>query len=342
MEVDLGGSIIMIGFINRSFLRSKSGNGWIFSQHHRLFGAIVFAFAFLLCLGEGKTYANTMDSISLSVEGLSPEEQNSKLVSLYRSYLKKDPRISQSICTYRMRLAEQRGDSVKLSDALNDLGVVHKYLGQFDSSIHYLEEALRVRVAAGELEKAAGTLNNLGVLSKIAGDYDPAISYYSESLAIKRKLGDSVGVAKTLSNIGLVYERMGKFEKALHASLSSLRIKNEVGDSAGMAVTQINTGLIFQRLDNHAKALDYFTNSLALHESLGNLNGIGIALNNIGNSYLALDRSEDALRVLNRSLEIRLKNGRKTRHWVKPGEPESSLCAAGKFKRGAAVCARSH
>jgi len=87
--------------------------------------------------------------------------------------------------------ARTEGNRKKEAEALNDLGVIRKELGNLDGASEVLQEALDIY---GDMEDDRGegiTLGNLGKIEEAAGKYEEAIQSYIEAAAIFEELKDS-------------------------------------------------------------------------------------------------------------------------------------------------------
>jgi len=61
----------------------------------------------------------------------------------------------------------------------------------------------------------AKAFNNLGIIFKNKGDYESARNYQMKGLAIKKELGDEKGIANSFLNLGTIYHTQGNLVKAL-------------------------------------------------------------------------------------------------------------------------------
>ena len=113
------------------------------------------------------------------------------------------------------------------SRTLNHYGMALMRSGRRAEALPFLEQALAAARAAGNLTTEANVLNDLGLLHSEVGDYDAAESYHREALEVRRAhLGDTnefVGVS--LHNLGLLMEDRRRYEEAESLFVQALRIK---------------------------------------------------------------------------------------------------------------------
>ena len=108
-------------------------------------------------------------------------------------------------------LYRRAGDRKGEAQSLNNIGLVHRSLGEMQKALEKLNEALPIRRAAGDRKGEADTLNNIGVVHGSTGEMQKALEKLNEALSIRRTIGDRKGEAQTLDNIGVIYRLLGEF-----------------------------------------------------------------------------------------------------------------------------------
>src|SRR4029079_16390241 len=88
--------------------------------------------------------------------------------------------------------------------AVNGLGVIATYQGDYAYAQSRLLESLAVRQEVGDKAEIADALNNLGIVSFAQGDLNAARTYHESGLALKRELGDKAGISNSLGNLALI------------------------------------------------------------------------------------------------------------------------------------------
>ncbi len=156
----------------------------------------------------------------------------------------------------------------------------------------------------GEKKREGDNLNNLGVLHDQLGDYQKALLYYEEDLKLVRELGYRYAEAADLQNIGLAFRALGDYERALHSSEEALKIYREIGDKGREGRILGNIGIIYTKFGEYSKALDFHHNFLKISQEIGNRRDEGRGLFNIVWVYEDLRDYEKAIDFLIRSLAI--------------------------------------
>ena len=97
------------------------------------------------------------------------------------------------------------------------------------------QEALSIYRELGDLRGVVGQLNNLGVNHRFIGDYDGARAWLEESVSICRQLGDRAAVATALSNLADVRRRQGHYADARAALEEAHDLFGQAGHTIGQA-----------------------------------------------------------------------------------------------------------
>lgn len=187
---------------------------------------------------------------------------------------------------------------------LNQLGDLHRSLGQNQKALEYYKQALPLRKAAGDKSGEAMTLNNIGGVFSRSGEPPKALDYFDQSLQIRRAIGDKKGEAQTLINIGAVHTRLGEKQKALEYYNQSLTITRTLGDKQLEGIVLNNIGAVYSNLGDKQRAIDYYNQSLPLSRAVGNKGGEASALHNIGKIYSDLGEKRKALEYYDQSLTL--------------------------------------
>ena len=113
---------------------------------------------------------------------------------------------------------------------LIEMGKVYR-ASNFNKAIKYCKEALSYAQRSGTEKWESYALNNLGFVYKYMGEYATAEKLHIQSLKIEEASENDKGIAESLNHIGFLYYRQGNYVKALEYYLRSLKIKEELWDS---------------------------------------------------------------------------------------------------------------
>jgi len=188
--------------------------------------------------------------------------------------------------------------------ALNDLGLVFEFFGNYKFALIYLKKALQLRQGFGNKKDIASSLNNIGSVKSSLGKKSEALELYKKSLKIEKEIGNKSGIARSLNNIGSVKHDLGKNSEGLEMYEESLRVYKEIGDKSGIESSLNNIGSIKDDLGKKSEALELYKKSLEIVEEIGDKSGIARSLNNIGLIKSSLGKKSEALELYKKSLRI--------------------------------------
>ena len=256
--------------------------------------------------------------------------------------------LKEALATFdrALQMARVEGDRQLEAVILNDIGVVHRNLGNYPLAGQFLNQALTIRQNINNPQGIGQTLMNLGALASSQADYPQALDFYQQALdilpaeesygsavilnnmgEIYRGLGqpkkaltsfqaalplfeqeeNAFAVGITLSNIGAVYHALGDYSQALEFYEKGLAIATEIEDAVGIGQTLLNMGAVYEKLANYSQALQLYNQGLEMMTAIGDEDAIGQALNNIGSVHRLMGDYSQALEFYDRALEIRQK-----------------------------------
>ncbi len=194
--------------------------------------------------------------------------------------------------------------------ALNSVGVLTWYQGDYVAARQFLEEGLATHRQLDYKLGISSTLNNLGLVALSQGEYERAKPLFDESLAIVRGLGDNTAISATLDNLGRVAMHQGDYALATARCTESLALKRTLGDDRGVAFSLNSLGRIaYLKGDPAAESL--FVQSLRLYQELGSRQGVAEVNGNLGLVALRLGDYSQAARLLRDSLTAHQELGNK-------------------------------
>ncbi|MBU8892434.1 MAG: tetratricopeptide repeat-containing sensor histidine kinase [Bacteroidales bacterium] len=190
----------------------------------------------------------------------------------------------------------------RISEAYNNIGIIHKLLGQYNEAFNYHQKALEASNLALDQKEIANTLKYIGSLYWTSSKYDSSIYYNEKALEIYRENSDLDGEATILANIGIVYKDIGEYTKALDYNAKALDIRTESSNRNQIADSYNNIGSIYLSINDYQNALDFYLSSLKIRENINDILGIAQSQNNIALVYRRQSNYQEALEYFNKSL----------------------------------------
>jgi tetratricopeptide (TPR) repeat protein len=101
-----------------------------------------------------------------------------------------------------------------LAQAYYGLGYADYFLGYFEKSVIYYQDALRKYTALDNTQKVANIYQNMGLVHYDLKNFDLSLEYYFKSLDLNKTLGNKKNIAGLTQNIGLFYFNNADYQKA--------------------------------------------------------------------------------------------------------------------------------
>lgn len=184
------------------------------------------------------------------------------------------------------------------------LGQVASRKSDWQTAIHYLQQALQAEGHAQGTGKRYLILNDLGVANRELGDLDAAGKYFQESLKVSSEAGDAAAVATSHNGLGSLYLRMGDTRRAIGAYEKALDCLREVGDRFRFSQVYNNLGIAYGRAGDLDRSRQYHEESLKTKQEAGDTLGQAMTLNNLVPIYQGLGHTDQAVTVARRASEL--------------------------------------
>ncbi len=235
---------------------------------------------------------------------------------------RREGRMEDALTAYQRAagLARETADRGLLADALNNLGMVHRYLADYHLAVTLYSQALDIcddlkdvpdsspsGETSGETYCRADVLHNLGV----------CYTYLGELQAAKDKLGDALAAyganyqkSATLTALATVYDLEGEHEKAILHFRRALVLRHqtpEVDDRTrrqGKAVTLDRLATAFKNAKRLDDAHDAYQRALVLWQAVGDRPNIAVSRANLGWLYVDRQQPDAALSHFEQALPL--------------------------------------
>lgn len=196
------------------------------------------------------------------------------------------------------------GDLSGKAMSLNNMGVVHVRLGNYDKAAKYFRDALKIREKIGDRWGTAMFLSNLGVVKSESGEYEAAMDYFKKSLEIRERIGDMWGTAMSLNNIGMIYLEKGEYGRSMEYFRKAMSIREKIEDRGGIASSMISMGMAYIELGDAKKSAELCAEAFGIKEEIGDMEGTAESLNVMGRARAIEGDGKKGIEYLERSLKI--------------------------------------
>jgi serine/threonine protein kinase/tetratricopeptide (TPR) repeat protein len=144
-----------------------------------------------------------------------------------------------------LRICESNNDKVKLSQLNMNLGNVFNIKGKRDEANKFWIKAMEINESYGDLSQKAKILNNMGISAYDELEYEEAMNYYKESKEIFERIGDTLGVGMTLFNISETAFSMCDYKTAYECLIESKEHSQKLIDNEGLAQSLFYLGQLY-------------------------------------------------------------------------------------------------
>lgn len=208
--------------------------------------------------------------------------------------------LNQELSLYRAM-----GDRLGEARVLGAIGAVYgdEGLGEFQSSLKYLEEARSIFRAAGRWHDEYSTLVDLGATHEVLGDYQQAIQVYDQALSLAHSENSRRAEADILQLIGVTHSALGENEKALLYLNQSLAIWHELGEPMGEAFVLRRLARFYIDQHDYERAIELLNQVQHTEQTRDHMGRAG-TLHLLGIVYHRQGRKEQALEMLNQALAL--------------------------------------
>jgi diguanylate cyclase (GGDEF)-like protein len=192
-------------------------------------------------------------------------------------------------------------------DANNLLASVYRGMGQPQTALVYLENALRILRDLQKPESEVPLRMNIGILLHDLGRHQEAVGHHQEALEILRTVANPTRQLEVNGNLAMSLLALGQFENAKNLFLQSIKEAKELGLPAHEVRNMVNLGEAYSKLKQPQAALR------VLHEALDKIppqmsEGRIYAFLNIAEAHRA-NNPDQALLALEEAQALAIKLG---------------------------------
>lgn len=228
-------------------------------------------------------------------------------------------------------------NKAQLAEALNNLATDYYYLGQYDKTIEYFEQALRLNRELKEDDGIVTNLNNLGALYQAIGDYNNSIAYLEEALKLDKANGNEEDLGIYLNNLGNNYLKLGQYQKALEYFNQALQLDLPTNNTSQLAADYNNIGYVLKESGQYDEAIQNLTMAANMFLKSGNESSNATCLDILGDTYRITKSYQQSEKTLLKANTIFTKAGKQKEeaiNWNHLGELYKDMGSFGKAMEG--------
>jgi tetratricopeptide (TPR) repeat protein len=155
-------------------------------------------------------------------------------------------------------LAREIGDSLQVADVEMNNGILLCEEGNLEEGTKFFNNALRYYENHGEDEATSQALLNIGVVMKMIGEYEKAEYYMKKSAELTETMQKKSQLVIHYYNLADLYMEMGKLETAHEYCLKTLSVASEIGAQPFVGECNLLLGKYYYKEGEYSKAEPYF------------------------------------------------------------------------------------
>ncbi|GJG85738.1 hypothetical protein tb265_09190 [Gemmatimonadetes bacterium T265] len=232
--------------------------------------------------------------------GRSQALNSSAIVHLQRGELDEAEALYEAARAAAVRARDRR---VVVATTLH-LGIISNVRGDLRRARSHYRRALVGARRLGAIPSELHALNNLGMLHADLGQWDEAEEAYAEALAINQRLGDQEALALLHANVAEVWLGRGDLARAGAACDAGVAASARTEHGAHRADLHKMEGVVAREAGLLAKAEAHFTDAEHIARERHDLLLLAEVAREQGDLYRRQGRNRDTLAALNRSHQL--------------------------------------
>ncbi len=237
---------------------------------------------------------------------LGNDEYRISVIEKLVKVLEKNQRWAKALELHNMLVDHftSEGDINNKCIALQRMAAIYQFMGDFDSSLKYYNQTLRIYRKNEEKENIANTLMNIGTLYQIKEDFEDAHKNYSSAMDLFEETENKKMTAMVHHKLASIYHLDYKYTKALGHYNKSQKIFKEIRDKNGYGETlhqMANIHFLKKKYDSAAK---YYKKSLEILKEVASKKGVAEIYFQMGVMSTKEKHFQESLEHFNQSLNI--------------------------------------
>ncbi len=223
-----------------------------------------------------------------------------------------------------LALALPERDTDRLLFCYNQLGVVSRVLGNFQQSVEYLDEGIRLASEEGNNRLLALLYMNIGNTFAETSRYTESAEMHLKSIAIKEQMNDSLGLSQSYGNLAIVFRNAKDFDKAIFYFGKGKDLATKMNSYTTLGLTASNLAVTYIEKKDFDSVRHFFEEAILNFEKIKDMRGLGLVYHNYGKFLFDTKELDTAEVLMKKALDVRTRIGSKT-------EMSSSLANLGKL-----------
>ncbi len=226
---------------------------------------------------------------------------------------------SQRQLTQSLAIFQELGDRWGIAQSLAGLGGLDYINGRLDAALERTEAAYDIRRAMGDRPAQGRSLNNLGLIHKWLGHLESAERFHRDMVSLQQTSHEYATLAESQANLVQTLSHVGKYDEAYQVAMAALEGAHARGNKTHEAILAIAAGNALLNLGQYEPVYELVAGSLAVVREKGQRVHEGILQQLYGALALVGESYDEAQTAYHSSLEIFQQIARMTVVWPLSG-----------------------
>jgi len=200
-----------------------------------------------------------------------------------------------------LNIAISLNDSTLISDIKIHLGILNCEQEKLEEGIILFGEALDYYEKTGDKDAISDALLNIGVVMKMVGENDRALAYIKESTRIEELSQVKSQLVTRYYQLADLYLQMNDNEKAFEYCQKTLTVAGEIASKPFVADCNFLMGKYFLLEKKYPEAINHFSTALNTAETTNNKTLIANIYLWYANAYVQLNRFNEAIALADKA-----------------------------------------
>lgn len=233
-----------------------------------------YSLTFILAFAAINLYSkNYFDSLSVSIETLSPEEKVKAINNIPFDKMNSNAIAAIDLYQKAISIAKSKSNDHLLAIAYEKIALAYYYNGEYDLSVKSALQAIKYFEKTNNLKKVGSVYASLGYQMK-RRNLSKAFEYMQKGLVSLKQSEDKKELSAAYNNYGVLHEMNNDIDSALYYYNESLNLVNELKDSIGIPYSLNNIAGAYVIVEQYEKALPYYDLAYAIRQKRNDKNGL--------------------------------------------------------------------
>jgi tetratricopeptide (TPR) repeat protein len=277
------------------------------SKFSKAIGLLLFITAFICfqTLSFGQVSIDSLRAIWMNQNQPDSSRFNA-FNTFYVHYTSAQPDLALKVSSEHYQLASNKGYPDQLIKVLNEKAIIHFFLGNPDSSMTYIEQAIEIGERTQDTLTIAKLYVNHGNALRAKGHLREAVKRYTQTIhLLESSGGEEKYLADLYNNIGLIYLDINLHTLSLEYLYKALELYKIAKEEDAIGNIWLNIGANKYHLGEYRNAIDLIKKGFVILDSEKNLFSLSDCHQFLALSYSKIGQQDSALWHIDEAISMK-------------------------------------